>query len=316
MEVIRLGLPNHLAKDSMPPLSMAVGYFDGIHIGHQEVMSEAIKIAEERNLKSAVMTFDPSPKAVLSNNTGEVKYITLLEDKIKLIEDMGFDFLFVVSFTKEFASLLPDEFIDQYILQLNVKHFVAGFDYTYGKYGKGTMKNIEQFSKDSFTYTTVEKIAKSGEKISSTLIRELIKNGQVQDVPDYLGRFFSMRGQVIHGNKRGKKLGFPTANLNIDDRYIFPKNGVYIVRLYVDGKWENGVASIGYNPTFNDEQTKRFIEVHLIDFDKDIYGQTVTIEWRKWLRNEMKFDDINDLIEQIGKDKQNAVEYFKAKRHI
>jgi len=310
VEIIRLQIPNNLKKESLPPLSLAIGYFDGVHIGHRTVMLTAKSTAEEKGLKSGVMTFDPSPKAVLGDNPEEVKYITLLNDKIQLIEQLGFDYLFIVPFTRTLANFSPEEFINNYIIQLNVQHLVAGFDYTYGKFGKGTMDNIETYSKGRFSHQTIGKVAKNDLKISSTLIRDLIQKGHVDEVPDYLGRFYSVCGFVIHGKKRGKQLGFPTANLMIHERYILPMNGVYIVRLLVDGKWEEGVASIGYNPTFNEQQTERFIEVHLIDFDRDIYGKPIILEWRKRLRDELKFDVIDKLVEQIGKDKQDAIKYF------
>jgi riboflavin kinase / FMN adenylyltransferase len=310
VKVIRLEIPNKLTSKDLPPLSLAIGFFDGVHIGHQQVILTAKKIADENNWKSAVMTFDPSPKEVLSKHPENVKYITLLDEKIKRIEELGIDYLFIVPFTREFASFLPEDFIDNYIIQLNVKHLTAGFDYTYGKFGKGTMKTIEQHSKGHFKATTVEKVTKNDNKISSTIIRSLISEGNVEETKDYLGRYYTMEGYVIHGEKRGRKLGFPTANLQIDDRYIYPKNGVYVVRLYVNSTWVNGVASIGYNPTFNDEKTKRFVEVYLLDFDDDIYGQSVILEWRKYLRDELKFDSIEALIEQIKQDVQETRNYF------
>ena len=135
--------------------------------------------------------------------------------------------------------------------------------------------------------------------------------GKVEEVNEYLGRYYTMAGYVVHGEKRGRKLGFPTANLQIDDRYVYPRNGEYVVRLYVNGTWVNGVASIGYNPTFNEEKTKRFVEVYLLDFDDDIYGQSVILEWRKYLRDELKFDSIDDLILQMKQDEQDARNYFK-----
>lgn len=311
MKVIRLGIPNKLSSESLPPMSLAIGFFDGIHIGHQEVILTAKKIAEENNWKSAVMTFDPSPKEVLSKNPADVKYITLLDEKIEIIEKLGIDYLFIVPFTRELASFTPEYFIENYIIQLNVKHLTAGFDYTYGKFGKGTMETIKDHSKGQFNHTTVGKVTKNNDKISSTLIRSLISEGKVEEVNEYLGRYYTMAGYVVHGEKRGRKLGFPTANLQIDDRYVYPRNGVYVVRLYVNGTWVNGVASIGYNPTFNEEKTKRFVEVYLLDFDDDIYGQSVILEWRKYLRDELKFDSIDDLILQMKQDEQDARNYFK-----
>jgi len=293
------------------PLVLAIGYFDGIHLGHQKVISTAKDLAKKYGFKSAVMTFDPAPKAVLSKNPDAIKYITLLEDKIEVIRNIGIDYLFIVPFTKEFASLSPETFVDDYIRGLGVKHVVAGFDFTYGKFGKGNMETLESSSHGDYLVTTVGKIAKSNEKISSTSIREMIQSGKVEEVPHYLGRFYTMSGKVVHGKKLGRKLGFPTANIECSQKYVFPENGVYIVRLFVLNKWVNGVASIGYNPTINQDQTKKYLEVHIIDFDQEIYDEPVIVEWRKYIRPELKFDYLDDLIKQIHEDKVVAIDYFK-----
>lgn len=312
VEVIRLDHEKDVITNHHPPLALALGFFDGVHRGHQEVILTAKKEAENRGLKSAVMTFDPSPKEILGKAPEEVKYITLLDEKIEEIAKLGIDYLFIVSFTKEFADILPEAFVDQFIIPLNAKHVVAGFDFTYGKFGKGNMETLKIHAKGHFTVTTVEKLTINDEKISSTIIRSLIHNGKVDLVPTYLGRFYTTKGTVIHGEKRGRTIGFPTANIQISDRYVFPQNGVYIVRMKVREKWENGICNIGYKPTFHKEIHKQFVEVHLFDFDESIYGEKVIIEWQKRLRAEQKFSSVAELVAQIEKDKEQAIRYFQS----
>lgn len=312
MELIKLNHPHIYKREDFSPQVMALGYFDGVHLGHQEVMKEAIKIAKEKGMKSAVMTFDPHPSVVLGKKVQHVEYITPIEEKIRVIENMGVDRLYIVHFTREFANLLPQEFIDDYIIQLNVKHVVAGFDYTYGKMGKGTMETIQFHSREQFEYTIVPKLAVNGEKVSSTLIRTYLRQGEVDAVPLLLGRYYTSSGVVGHGDKRGRTIGFPTANVDVFEEFILPPTGVYAVRLLVDGKWHNGVCNLGYKPTFNNEKAaKPTVEVHIFDFNQDIYGKLVIVEWHQKIRDEQKFSGIDALVEQINKDKQQALDYFE-----
>lgn len=308
MEVIHVDNPKSL---KLPPLAMALGFFDGVHLGHQRVIGEAKKIADREGWKSAVMFFNPSPKEVLGKTPGDVHYITLLDEKIKLIEQLGIDYIFIVPFTKEFAGKSPETFVEEYIVALNVQHVVAGFDFTYGKFGKGNMETLKEHSKGRFSQTTIGKITHGELKISSTHIRELIKKGEMEEVTKYLGRFYAHKAKVIHGQKRGSKLGFPTANLQVDPRYVLPeKYGVYAARLFVKGIWHNGVLNIGTNPTFNEETSKQFIEIYLLDFSDTIYGEEVILEWHRYQREELKFHDVNDLIKQMEQDEKEARAYF------
>jgi riboflavin kinase/FMN adenylyltransferase len=311
LEVKKLNFPHNINKNELPSLAMALGYFDGVHIGHQEVFLETKKQAKEKGLSTAVMTFDPHPSVVLGKNEQHIQYITPLAEKIKLIEKMGIDYLFIVHFTTEFANLLPQEFIDQYLIGLNVKHVVAGFDFSYGRMGKGTMETLPFHSRDQFSYTIVPKYTKDDEKVSSTRIRQLLKEGKTNDLPALLGRFFSTTGEVIHGDKRGRTIGFPTANIQVPDECLLPPVGVYTVRMKVDHVWYQGVCNVGYKPTFNKETLKVSIEVHLFDFNQDIYGKEVKIEWHLYLRKEQKFSGIEELVKQLEIDKQNAINYFK-----
>lgn len=316
MKVITIHHPHMFNSEDFPPLVIALGYFDGIHLGHQKVIKLAKDIAEQKQIKSAVMTFDPHPSVVLSQKHKQVELITPLEDKKNLIEEMGIDYLFVVRFTSSFANLSPEEYVNQYIIKLNVKHVVAGFDFSYGKFGKGTMETLPIHSKGQFSCTTVEKLEidrhEGEEKVSSTLIRQLLNNGEMTEVKGVLGRFYQTNGVVIHGEKRGRQIGYPTANIQLNSEYIIPKTGVYAVKIKVSGNWYNGVCNIGYKPTFKKEEEYTLtIEVHIIDFDHSIYGEEVSIEWHKRIRDEKKFNGIVQLKEQIGKDTIEAISYFE-----
>lgn len=312
MEIITINHPQYFEREEHPPLAIALGYFDGVHLGHQKVILKAKAIAEEKGYKSAVMTFDPHPSVVLGNSTKHVEYITPLRDKIQIISELGIDFLYIVHFTKEFANLLPQEFVDQYLINLHANHVVAGFDYSYGRMGKGTMETLTFHSRGKFDFTVVPKLAANNEKISSSLIRSMLSAGKMEEIPPILGAFYRTSGVVIHGDKRGRTIGFPTANVDLTDDYIIPPLGVYCVRIKVQGKWLEGVCNVGFKPTFNKELLKKpSIEVHIFDFDQDIYGQEVTVEWRLHLRKEQKFSGIDELVAQIEKDKQSALSYFE-----
>jgi riboflavin kinase / FMN adenylyltransferase len=309
LEVIRHRFPDNLAKIDKPPLAMALGYFDGVHLGHQQVILEAKNIAEQKGIASAVMTFDPHPSVVLGK-VQQIQYITPLEEKIKIIEELAIDYLFIIQFTPEFANLLPQEFIDQYIIGLNVHHVVAGFDFTYGRMGKGTMETLPFHSRDQFSHSVVSKFTQGNEKVSSTRIRNLLKEGKTDALLPLLGRYYTTSGIVIHGDKRGRTIGFPTANVELKGDYIIPPLGVYAVRLKVNNQWHNGVCNIGYKPTFNKEALRPSVEVHVFDYNEDIYGEDVIIEWHLHLRKEQKFSGIEELVAQIERDKLNSLNYF------
>ncbi|PKR87100.1 bifunctional riboflavin kinase/FAD synthetase [Heyndrickxia camelliae] len=313
MKVLTIHHPHSFTKADFPPLVMALGYFDGIHLGHQKVILTAKNIAEEHGWKSAVMTFDPHPSVVLSSKHKHVEHITPLEEKVRLIEQLGIDYLIIVRFTSSFASLDPQDFVNQYIVGLHVQHVVAGFDFTYGKFGKGTMETMKLHANNQFACTTVDKFAQpdSEEKVSSTLTRKHLSEGDVTGAYHLLGRYYRTAGIVVHGEKRGRQIGFPTANIKLNGEYIIPKNGVYAVKLFVNNKWFIGVCNIGVKPTFkNPDEYQRSIEVHIINFDQSIYGEEVVVEWHKRIRDEKKFDGIEALKSQIVNDKQTTIEYF------
>ncbi|KIU12681.1 bifunctional riboflavin kinase/FAD synthetase [Bacillus subtilis] len=311
MKTIHITHPHHLIKEEQAKSVMALGYFDGVHLGHQKVIGTAKQIAEEKGLTLAVMTFHPHPSHVLGRDKEPKDLITPLEDKINQIEQLGTEVLYVVKFNEVFASLSPKQFIDQYIIGLNVQHAVAGFDFTYGKYGKGTMETMPDDLDGKAGCTMVEKLTEQDKKISSSYIRTALQNGDVELANVLLGQPYFIKGIVIHGDKRGRTIGFPTANVGLNNSYIVPPTGVYAVKAEVNGEVYNGVCNIGYKPTFYEKRPEQpSIEVNLFDFDQEVYGAAIKIEWYKRIRSERKFNGIKELTEQIEKDKQEAISYF------
>lgn len=310
MKTIRLTHPHQLKKEELPQTVLALGYFDGIHLGHQRVIKKAKEIAEVKGWASAVMSFHPHPSVVLGSEIKHVSYLTPLEEKEKLLEEMGIDLFYIVQFDEEFASLPPEEFVEQYIVGLNAKHVVAGFDFTYGRFGKGNMATLAEHARGRFLQTMIEKVEIDCEKVSSTMLRLLLKDGAVEKIPKFLNRYYSIKGKVVHGEKRGATIGFPTANIQCSDDYLLPQVGVYIVQMKLKGERFNGIANIGFKPTFHEEKSRPTIEVHLFEFNKQIYGEAVEIFWLKRLREEKKFASVDALIKQLNKDKEIGLKYF------
>ncbi|WP_370514482.1 riboflavin biosynthesis protein RibF [Alteribacillus sp. YIM 98480] len=294
---------------SYPEMVLALGYFDGVHRGHQEVIRTARETASIKGIALGIMTFHPHPKTVLSSKVKEenMRYITPLPEKEEQLSKEQADYLFIVHFDKLFAGLEPQEFVDQYIIGLHAVHVVAGFDFSYGRMGKGTMETLPFHSRKKFEQTTVGKVTDKQQKISSTLIKENILEGKIENANRLLGRSYSIEGKVVEGEQRGRTIGFPTANVQINEPYLVPAIGVYAVQMKIRKAWYNGVCNIGYKPTFHDEKSPNpEIEVHLFDFNEDIYGKDVIVHWHAFIRGEKKFSSAEELVEQIGKDKEKA----------
>ncbi|WP_422123505.1 bifunctional riboflavin kinase/FAD synthetase [Planococcus sp. X10-3] len=312
MKIFHLNYPNHMKpEEQLGPLSMALGFFDGVHKGHQKVIGEALEKAQQLDAKSAVMTFDPHPSLVLGGKKEEMVYITPLQQKMDILQEMGVDVCFIVRFTSNFAQLQPEEFIRHFIEELEVVHVSAGFDFSFGAKGQGNMELLKRYGNGQFGVSVIGKLEDSQQKISSTRIREHLKSGGVEEVCRLSGRPFKVSGTVINGDKRGRTIGFPTANVEPDLGTFVPGRGVYAVRLHVQDEIHDGVCNVGYKPTFNNPDHKKLvIEVHIFNFDRDIYGERVTVDWYKRIRDEQKFSGIDELKTQIENDKQEAVEFF------
>jgi riboflavin kinase/FMN adenylyltransferase len=287
------------------PQVLAIGDFDGVHLGHGEVIRRAVVTARKLQLPCAVMTFDPHPREVL----GSAKYalsLTPLERKLERFAELGVDIAYVVSFDETLMRVSPEQFINRMLLPLGVNTVIVGFDFTFGHRGAGTPDLLAQLSNGSFAVEVVRPFLIDGCKVSSTAVRDALERGDVTEAAKLLGRPYTIRGEVVHGDARGRTIGFPTANVQPDGPYVLPANGVYAVRAAVDGAVYNGVMNVGVKPTFAGGAAKPTLEVHLFDFDRDIYGRTVDISLIRHLRSERKFASVQELVEQIGRDAAEA----------
>ncbi|WP_214826713.1 bifunctional riboflavin kinase/FAD synthetase [Exiguobacterium algae] len=303
METIHLTYPE--TPDRVPSV-MVLGFFDGVHKGHQAVIEHAKQHATERDVPVTVVTFDPHPKQVLSNKPDAVRYITPLARKLKRIEALGVERCIVISFTKELAGLSPQQFVDDYLIGAGAVHVTAGFDYSYGKFGEGTMETLPYHSRGKFTTSVVPEQTAEGEKVSSTRIRKLLAAGEVDRAKELLGSPYVICGEVIHGDARGRTIGYPTANVLMDASYVMPRLGVYATRVTLqDGRTFSAMTNVGRRPTFY-ETGSVSIESHLFDFSEDLYGQLIEVEWIAYIRNERAFDGLDALIAQLQKDEVEA----------
>lgn len=256
------------------------------------------------------MTFDPHPSIVLGGRSEDVFYITLLPEKLRLLEALGVETVFIVQFTSDFAKLTPQQFIQTFIRDMNVRHVTAGFDFTFGCKGEGTMTQMADLAHNDYAVSVVDKHTVAEDKVSSTRIRRTLEQGDMEAAHTLLGRAFSVDGIVIQGDKRGRQIGFPTANVQTAEGSFIPATGVYAVRIFVQEVWYDGVCNVGYVPTFKDNNKNLTVEVHILDFDKNIYGEEVQVAWYKRIRSEQKFDGIASLKAQIERDKQATIAYF------
>jgi riboflavin kinase/FMN adenylyltransferase len=289
MDIIRLnGTP--IPHDTVA----AIGFFDGVHLAHGRLIKTAVDIGRKHGLATAVVTFDIHPKSILYGL--DYTYITPLDHKIELIRAYDVDVMYVIEFTKEKAAMTPEAFITTYLANLHT--IVCGFDFKFGVRGSGNVHTLAQF--DSFETIVVEEITHDGYKIGSTHIRDLIQSGLVDQIPPVMGRYYSVRGEVVHGAKKGRMIGYPTANIDTTS-YLVPKTGVYATMTRIDDTWYPSMSSVGHNPTLNC-RVDVSVESHLFDFDQDLYGKTIEILFVKRLRDEKKFDSIEGLIAEIDHD--------------
>lgn len=307
---MELSYPHTLHKENLPETVSAIGFFDGIHKGHQEVIQQAVNKAKENNMESAVITFFPHPSVVLRKDVQHVKYITISSEKQAILENLQVDRLYVIRFNQELSKLSPQAFIDHFIIGLNIKHLVAGFDYSFGHKGQGKMTDMQEYARDLFTWETIGKVTLDEEKVSSTRIRAELASGNMEQAEQLLGRPFATTGLVVKGARRGRELGYPTANLSISKDALLPKQGVYATRVRHKDKIYGGMANIGTNPTFTEDLEDMSVEVYLFDFDGDLYGEELTIEWLSYTREEIKFDSKEALIEKMKQDEEEIRAYL------
>jgi len=288
---------------------VTVGTFDGVHQGHRYLIETVVQKARERNARSVVISFDPHPRDIINPGSDGIKQLTTIEERREILEEIGIDVLLIIPFTRDFSLISSEEFVKEIVYdKVGVSEFVIGYDHHFGKDRSGTIETVENIGKKlNFDAFIVSKKEMGEVTVSSTTIRrELSENGNVVQASNLLGRAYRLNGIVIHGDKRGRKIGYPTANLKAEHRNkVIPKNGVYAVKVRVGEEWYGGMMNIGHRPTFDKIELR--LEVNIFNFDEDIYGQTIQVRFINRLRDEVKFDGIDELVAQLDRDKENAL---------
>lgn len=284
--------------------SVALGNFDGVHLGHQEILRRTVETAHGKGREAVVYTFDPHPRLVL-NQASEIPQITTSEEKAAILQSLGIDVLVLAEFTKEFARQSPESFVENTLVEeLAIKNLFVGENYRFGSGRSGTPLQLKRMGQEmGFSVHIVPSVKVQGEVVSSTLIRKLLLAGKIVEANEMLGRPFSIQGNVIHGHSRGKGLGYPTANIK-PDRKLRPPDGVYAVFCKFQGQIYPSVMNIGRNPTFHDRKTS--FEAHLLDFSEELYGSTIKLFFIQRLRAERTFASVDELKLQIARDVEKA----------
>ena len=295
MKIIEIDL-NYIAdEDSV----IALGNFDGVHKGHMELINRAVKNAKKLNIKSSLLLFNEHTDNLVK--VGKKDIITTNQTKFEIIEGLGVDIIYLINFTREFMAYTPIMFLKDFLADnLKIKGIVVGYDYTYGYKKSGDVDFLNK-NKDLFkSVDVIDQISSHGVKISSTLIRSLIEEGKLKEANELLSRTYKLIGEIIHAKGLGKKMGYPTANLKLIDNFVIPRYGVYDTDIIINGERFRASTNIGTNPTVEHDGIK--IEAHILDFNRDIYGEIVELELLDFVRPELKFDSIEELFEQIAKD--------------
>lgn len=283
---------------------LTIGTFDGVHIGHNKILKRLIQDSKKNNLSSLVMTFFPHPRMIL-NKSHEIKMIDTIDEKINLIEKTGLDNLIIHPFDNNFSKIRAKEFVEEILVKkLKIKEIIIGYDHKFGKDREASVEDLKKFGKD-YMFTVKEIPAQEIDSIaiSSTKIRNAILNGEIEKCNKFLGRNFILTGKVVYGEGLGKKIDFPTANIEIKETYkIIPKNGVYLVKTKINSNTYFGMMNIGIRPTVGG--TNKSLEIHFFNFKDNIYGKNVSIEIIKKIRDEEKFSSIDQLKIQLKKDEQ------------
>lgn len=302
MEIIRLNYNHSFISNER--IVATIGEFDGVHIAHQKLFKDTLKLANEKNSKSAVITFDPHPDVVLGKNQHT---IMSMAEKNKVIESFGFDYLFIIHFDDNILQMPHDVFVNKFLLKLNVTDLVVGFDFRYGYKGLGSCDTIKEDSLEKINVLVIEEQTLEGNKIGSSLIKTYLSKGLLKEVNYLLGRNFKLSGYIIHGNNIGEKINVPTANLDVEFSSPVLKQGVYAGYCFVKDNKHNAIINIGHNPSFNYRDNLSY-EIHIIDedFNETIYDNFVELELVEYLREEVVFEKITDFQKQIEKDKKTA----------
>ncbi len=300
---------SHFKKPIFPVVT--IGTFDGVHSGHQIVLKQVVEEASKNHGKSILITFWPHPRFVLRPDDDSLKLLSTFKEKERLIEKIGIDYIVKLSFTSEFSNQSAEEFLKNILIdQIGTKKLFIGYDHHFGNNREGNISFLKERSSE-YDFEVVEIPRQDIDHIgvSSTKIRNALNDGQINLANKLLGRKYSIEGTVVHGLKKGRHLGFPTANIEIKEKFkLLPKDGVYAVIVKISANTFKGMLNIGFRPTIDGSQ--RSIEVHLFNFDQDLYGQFLVIEFVEFIRDEQKFEDLDHLKSQLEEDKKSALKFL------
>ena len=289
---------------------VTIGTFDGVHLGHQKVILRLQEFAKQHDGETIIFTFHTHPRLITSPNENNLRLLTTLNEKIKLFEKYGIDHLIIYTFDKSFSELTYSEFVEKLLVDKIGTHcLVVGYDHKFGKNREGGFDYLKKCAeKFKFEIERLDALLVEEDSVSSTKIRNALQNGEIEKANHYLGYHFTLHGTVVEGKQLGRKLGFPTANIEASDKNkIIPGYGVYAVKVELNGADYNGMLNIGTRPTFNNNADNRSIEVNIFDFEGDIYGKEITLKFIGKIRDEKKFETMEMLVYQLEKDKIEAL---------
>jgi len=294
------------------PLFLAIGVFDGVHLGHQAVISTSARHAHSADGTPVVVTFDPHPEKVLRPQAAP-HLLTATQHKITLIRNLGVAHLLIIKFDKEFAATPPEKFVDQLVANSKpLREICVGHEWSFGKGRAGNLDLLKKLgARFDFNVVGIPPVSSNGDVVSSTAIRRAVEEGNLAKAAEMLGRQYTILGTVVRGDNLGKKIGYPTANLSAHSEQ-FPPNGVYFAEAWIDGVLQHGVINLGVRPTVGGGKSERVLEIYLLDFDRDIYGKDVEVRFVQYLRPEKKFENLEALTRQIDADVRKARELCAA----
>ncbi len=295
---------------------LTVGTFDGVHEGHKVLIKSVLDIADKYNARSTIVTFDPHPRNIINPGSAGIKLLSTLPERCELLADLGIDQMVVIPFDRDFSLLSSEEFVRDIIWKkIGVKAFVIGYDHQFGKDREGSIETVQELGeKLGFEARIISRQEVENKTVSSTSIRNALQDkGDVKQAAKFLGRYYILNGTVVHGDKRGRKIGYPTANIQIDmSKKVIPKKGVYAVWLRVDGEYHPGMMNIGKRPTFEGEDLT--MEVNIFSFNEDIYGKEVQIQFVDRIRDEQPFEGVEQLKKQLARDRKESEIILKSNR--
>ena len=285
---------------------VTMGIFDGVHRGHMALLKYLVSKTRDEIGEAVVITFSPHPRLVLEQHPATLSFLTTMEEKKILLENAHIDHLIIIEFNNKFSNISACDFVKEILMEkIRTKHLIVGYNHHFGRRGEGNFETIKQCTESyDFNVEQAQGIHTEEGAISSSSIREALLNGRLDEATRWLGYFYSLSGTIVKGRQIGRTIGYPTANIEPDYRYkLIPANGVYAVEVNLDGKKHLGMMSIGSNPTVNTDNKARSLEVNILDFDADIYGRPITVTFRKRLRDELKFENTEQLSNQMKLDR-------------